>query len=216
MQQVYYIVLRSWQGVLWKVIGWTENPYIAHTYFNHYKSMTSQLLEMRSVKCENIIEMARYIRDDIGTDIQDLLDTRLMTKLSKDEKCYVIYPSKCDDSFNAGILDNSRLVICICDYISKTVMTAVPLTKYMVGDLQDIISEMLYVSYLNTSVRKMLQRGPTAIPLSKLIDVVYFWRCLTAKGACQFAMGKDNSIIVPVEAVYIDVDYPNKYERMIV
>lgn len=215
MQQVFYIVLRSWQDVLWKVIGWTDNSYIAHTYFKHYRSMTTQLLEMRSVKCENTIELLRFIRDDIGTDVQDLLETHLMTKTSKDGKCYVIYPSKYNDSFSAEIMTSSRVVMCICDYISKMVMTTVPLIKYIANDAQ-IIQELLFVSYLNTSVRKMLQHGPATTPVSKLIDVVYFWRCLTAKGARQFQLGDDNNIVVPVEAVYIDADNSNNYERKVV
>lgn len=215
MQQVYYIVLRSWQDVLWKIIGWTENSYIAHTYFKHYKSMTSQMVEMRSVKCENTIELLRFIREDIGTNVQDLLETRLVTKTSKDGKCHVIYPSKYEDSFNAEIMSSPRVVMCICDYLSKMVMTAVPLMKYITNDSQ-IIHEMLFVSYLNTSVRKMVQHGPAATPVSKLVDVVYFWRCLTAKGACQFSLSKDSNIVVPVEAVYIDTDCSNNYERKVV
>ena len=186
MHQVYYIVLRSWQDVLWKVVGWSENPYIAHTYFQHYKSMTTQLLEMRSVECENTIELAQYIRCDIGTDIHDLVDTHLMTKTSKDGKCYVIYPSKYEEAFSDKFMDSSRAAICMCNYLSKLVMTAVPLTKY-ISDDSNVISEVLFASYFNTSVRKMLQRGPVVTPISKMIDVIYFWRCLTAKGACQFA-----------------------------
>lgn len=214
MKQAFYIVLRSWQDVLWKVIGWSENPYVANTYFQHYKRMTTQLLEMRSVKCENTIELIQFIRNDIGTDIQDLVETHLMTKQSKDGKCYVIYPSKYEESFSDDFMNSTKLAICICDYLSKMVMTAVPLTKYIKCD--QVIDEVLFAAYFNTSVRKMLQRGPAATPISKLIDVIYFWRCLTAKGACQFAISEDNNLRVPLEAVYIDVDCSNNYERMVI
>lgn len=214
MRQVFYIVLHSWQDVLWRVVGWSENPYVANTYYQHYKKMTAQLLDMRSAKCENIIELVQFIRNDIGTDIQDLMETHLMTKQSKDGRCYVIYPSKYEESFNDDFMASSRLAICICDYLSKVVMTAVPLMKYIRCDR--VVDEVLFAAYLNTSVRKMLQRGPAVTPVSKLIDVVYFWRCLTAKGAYQFAVSEDNNLRVPVEAVYVDIDCSNNYERLVI
>ena len=202
-RHTFYVILSDWEDVLRQVIAWTENPYVAITYFREYRKLDSDS-EMVTIECDSHFALASILNENYATDVQNVLESQLMTKTSRDERCYVIYASRYKDFFSDHFLQNMKITTQVCDTISHIMLNIAPLMKFLnEPECTDIIN-VTYNVYGYTSIRKMLQEGPKATPIWELIDIVYFWRFVnTVHPNILNGWGKEAQFL-PVEAIFID------------
>lgn len=200
----FYVILTDWEDVLKCVVGWSDNPYVAISYFREYKQM-DDMSEMITIECESTMLLSHILNEEYSTDIHDVLGCHLVTKTSKDGRCYVIYKERYAELFSDEYIREMKVSSQIFSAITHTMLQASPFVPYLITDSKDLISTLLFVAYKYTSIKQMLRTGPRTTPVSELLDMVYFWRYLDRSNSshitCIQGAGVDSS---PADAVFID------------
>jgi hypothetical protein len=200
----FYVILTDWEYVLKGVVGWSDNPYIAISYFREYKQMDEES-EMITIECESTMVLVHILNEEYATDIHDILGCHLVTKTSKDGRCYVIYKERYAELFSDEYTVDIRISSQIFSILTHTMLQASPLVPYLKTDSIDLISTLLFVAYQYTSIKQMLRSGPRATPVSELLDMIYFWRYLDKTNVSHLTSiqgtGADS---YPADAIYID------------
>jgi hypothetical protein len=198
----FYVILTDWEDALKQVVAWVENPYIAISYFREYKKIDRES-EMIIIECDNHVTLSVILRENYATDVDDLLECHLIAKTSKDGRCYVIYKERYNEHFSESFLESSSVAMQICDTISRIMLVSAPLIKFLNEPYITNEMNLTFGVYSYTSIRKMMQDGTKAIPLSKTIDIVYFWRFVNAMGGNCYISNKADKWC-PVDAIFID------------
>lgn len=203
MVKTYYVMLTSWKDVLQRVVAWTDNPFVGISYFKEYKPMDKES-EMVIVTTGSCFELAMQLQDEYAVDMTDFLSYQLRTQTSGNGLCYAIYQDKYSHLFNIDSLMEKQGVLRICDQLSRVMLNTTPLMRYLKADECDVIGITLFTAYTYTSIKRMLRGDILASPISKLIDIVYFWRYVMSVDGGQINRRIDGTATTPVEAVFID------------
>ena len=201
--RTFYTIIKSKVDCSWKIIGWTENPYIAISYFREYKQMDKDA-QMFIVECGTILELFKTIQMDY-----DILGARLMTRTSKDDRCYVIYKEQYNVLFSDNYIHGDDARFNICDAISRVFLGPVTLLKYLSTDngseLIDLLYAVLFSAYVHTSSKRLAKLPSDSLIGMIDIDVVYFWRFVNAVSAIHGDMiSLSECMYRPYDSVFID------------
>lgn len=151
-----YVILKSWNDSLYKLEAWSRNYFIASNYYNNFlKTDPDSILE--EIEVRGISELSIKLKMEYDSDISDVINTLLKSKLSRDDKLYVIYKSEYSDYFEYTTLDNETKTI-IARLISHISLEISQMLKYVFKDLK----VLMYLMYMN-----MLSKPE--------LDMVYVW-----------------------------------------
>lgn len=210
--RTFYTIIKSRTMYIgWRIIGWTENPYVAISYFREYQQMDRQAL-MFSLRCNSVLQLFEEIEKDYDIDLESFLDTHLLTKTSKDERCYVIYQEKYSGLFHDSYIKNHTNTLAgVCDTISKVLLGLSMIMKYLSNDtdpeLSDFLYSVIFNAYLHISNKRMQKITEMGGRLSVDIDLVYFWRfvnTITTIYGSLINTEQDKQPYQPYYAVFID------------
>lgn len=206
--RTFYVVITSWRDVLWKVVGWTDNPYIAISYFKEYHLM-DKISRMVIIECGSVLELSKIVRDNYDTDTSDFLEAHLITRTSRDDRCYVIYKEKYSEMFSDDYLAKSEgNLLRVCDVLCKVMMSVCPLIKYI--DVQnqpntaEFILGLIFEVYNHTSNKRLFKNNALKNQIANDIDIVYFWRFLNMSSQQNRIVDNGGIIYEPYDAVFIN------------
>ena len=206
--RTFYTIIKSKVDCSWKIIGWTENPYIAISYFREDKQMDKDA-QMFIIECGTILELYKTVQMDYDISMEDFLEARLMTRTSKDDRCYVIYKEQYNALFSDNYIHGDDARFNICDAISRVFLGPVTLLKYISTDngseLTDLLYAVLFSAYVHTSSKRMSKLPNDSSIGTVDIDVVYFWRFVNAVSAMHGDMiSLSECMYRPYDSVFID------------
>lgn len=205
----FYVIITSWNDVLERVASWTDNPYVAISYFKEYKEMDKNS-KMVIVKASSALELSKILMDDgYVADVSDLLDSHLLTKTSKDGRCYAIYRERFSALFSDDYMDHTARSASTCYLISAIMMGVNPILKYISlenPNTLDLITNLIVHAYAHTSIKRLMSNNRSVnSQVSDFIDVVYFWKFLNSSSSYQLSSYlEDLSVSQPIDAVFID------------
>lgn len=206
--RTFFVVITSWRDVLWKVVGWTDNPYVAISFFKEYRNM-DKMSSMIIVECGSVVELFKVIREDYATDTAEFLDAHLITRTSKDERCYVIYKEKYSELFSDDYLVRSEgNLLRVCDALTKIMMALCPLIKYIdvksSPGIAELILGVIFQVYSHTSNKRLFRNSDLMKQIVNDIDIVYFWRFLNMSSQQNRIAESGGVVYEPYDAVFID------------
>ena len=203
MRKFYVILtLGDYDEISQTVVAWTENPYIAISYFKEYRSMDEDAT-MVIYGCESHLELMRVLTEEYHIEMIDVLNLHLMTMTSKNERCYVIYKEEFSELFSDKFIKKHSEFI--CDNICRTMLSTIPLMKFINPQYNEVISNLLFIVYTYTSIKKMLRTG-VKVDLTESIDIVYFWKYMMDTHPNQLVTA-DSGMLNPTAVVFIDSEY---------
>lgn len=151
-----YVILKSWNDSLYKLEAWSRNYFIASNYYNNFlKTDSDSILE--EIEVRSISELSIKLKMEYDSDISDILNTLLKSKLSRDDKLYVIYKSEYSDYFEYETLDDETKIN-ITRLLSHISLEMSQMTKYIFKDLK-VLMYLMYMNVLNKNE----------------LDMVYVW-----------------------------------------
>ena len=201
----FYVVLSTsfdYDREVTDVVAWTENPYVAISYFKEYQEVDSDA-NMITISCNTHLELIQIFNEEYNTDMEVGLNTHLTTITSKNERCYVIYKERYHSLFTSDFIHNHTSFI--CDYICRIMISTAPLIRYINPEYNDVISNLLFIVYTYTSIKKMIRHG-LSTDLENTVDLVYFWKLVTYNNPNQLVTS-DSEILNPTAVVFIDSGY---------
>jgi len=209
----FYIILTStldydkldYDKEVSEVVAWTENPYIAISYFKEYREIDSDA-NMVIYGCNSHMELINLLKEIYNTEMEDILNSHLASTTSKNERCYVTYKEKYSELFTNKFIQKHKEFI--CDYICRIMLSATPLMKYVNPEYNEVISNLLFIIYTYTSIKKMIRHGLT-VDLEKTIDLVYFWKFVMYSNPNQMITA-NSEMLNPTAVVFIDSGVYNR------
>lgn len=202
--RTFYTIIKTKVDSSWKMVGWTENPYIAISYFREYKQMDKSA-QMFTMECDTVMELYRGVKLEYGISVEDFISSRFTTKTSRDDRCYVIYKERYAELFRDDFVSKNSIPN-ICNVVSAVFIGLVPLLKYITvesePDTNDLLGTVVFNAFVHTSNKQAISRMNGIITD---IDVVYFWKFTNAMTARYGDMITADSILLrPYDAVFID------------
>lgn len=137
--RTFYVIATSWEDVLSEVVGWSENYYIASTYYKYYIDTESEFL---SYSCENLLVFSRILLENHNLPMDRITDLNLLGQSAQDGKVYMIY-----QSIYQGLFQPQAIVMITNSIgVNRAYLSMAPLTKYLLDEKETVI-ETIFVAY---------------------------------------------------------------------
>lgn len=167
MIRKFYVITVTYEDVLDRVVGWTENQFIAKLYYANMSEVVGKDPQIIEYKTESVIELSQELFKNHSLMVEDFVDMQLITKTSKDNKLCMITISKYND-----ITNNDVLIKAVVESpLMKLFLLGAPLTKY-IKFMSDEIMMVLFTAHKYMVKATMSQND---ITITDMIDPVYFW-----------------------------------------
>lgn len=151
-----YVVLKSWNDILYKLEAWSRNYFIASNYYNNFLKSDPDAM-FKEIEVRSISELSIKLKIEYDSDISDILSTLLKSKLSRNDNIYVIYKSEVSEYFEYRTLDN-ELKTNVTKLLSHISLEMSQLMKYVFEDMK-VLLYLIYANVLNVTE----------------LDMVYIW-----------------------------------------
>lgn len=187
-----YVIVTNWNDVLYKLDGWSRNMYLARTYYNKRKKQFPGVeSEFITYDCNNSLELAKKLKMEFDSSIDDILDNELNLISSRDSRLCMIYKSKYKDLLN---VDDSRIKT-LFSTVSETFLASAPLVRYLdegrIGF--DLLGLLFLASYYNMTTM-----------VGDFVDIVYLWYFILRTRYTNCIIDSTDSI--PLDSVFIRVE----------
>ena len=136
----FYVILSPWDEFSYRLIGWTENDYIANVYYDELSK--DEDLIIVSYECENILTLSHILKEEYGIDVEDTANSKLVTRVSSDNKLYVVFRHDYLNWFNTDNIRNTAFQ----RNFSKIFLSSAPLVKYINGG-DDLLLNTVFLAY---------------------------------------------------------------------
>ena len=191
-----YVILASWNDVLYRLEAWSKNYYLASIYFRQFKRKHPDAIFKiyKGYGSCQIMQLAHQLKMECDTKVEDFIESELKLTASRDDKLCAIYKARYLDSFTAKSSDiDSGIYDEVTSIMSSIFLSSAPLVKFLYLD-NDLL-ELLFITYSYTS------------KLSKAVelDMVYMWFFLLKINRTSFISDFHRNII-PIDTVFIRVD----------
>ena len=191
-----YVILASWDDVLYRLEAWSKNYYLASVYYRQFeKKHPDALFKVYSGTGRmQMLKLASELKREYDTKVDDIIDLELKLTASKDNNLCVIYKSKYTNSFTTKSTDISvEIYREFSNVLAKTFLSPAILTKYIYD--KNKLFELLFRSYSYV----------TSVQDSVELDMVYLWFFFLKMSPVNFIIDFHRDII-PIDSVFIRVD----------
>lgn len=175
-----YIIIDSWNDVLYRVVAWSRNYYLTTKYFEEYNKNHS-MSKMVGIEADTIRELSLILKKEYDTSIPDLLDNEIKMFTSKDNKISALALIKHSNWFdlNSNHYDaNSIFKDWLLDLIPNIILSIVPLIKYIDTGYPDDLLQTVFVAYQYRYIPNIDDK----------IDLVYFMYFILKIGSTNKVM----------------------------
>ena len=191
-----YVIITSWDDVLYKLEAWSKNYYLASVYYRQFKKKhPDAMLKIYSSSGNmKMMQLARDLKRDYDTTVEDIIDLELKLAASKDNNLCVIYKAKYHNSFVTESIDiDPGIYKDFTNVLTRTFLSPAILTKYI--HTSPNLFELLFRSYNYASSDQNLVD----------IDMVYLWFFFLKVSQINFITDFHRDV-VPIDSVFVRVD----------
>lgn len=195
-----YIILTSWDEVLYRVEAWSSNYYFIKMYYNQYIETHPEaiIVEYEMHDGFRVTALIRKIGLDYGAcALENFATSELKLCTSLDGKLNAIYKSMYDCSFKTkSYYLDTWVYDDISSIISGVFMSTAPLIKFIYLDID--LLELLFKAYSYTS----------KVSKTTELDMVYVWYLILRMPTSRFM--RYNLILdhrqdlIPVHSVFMN------------
>lgn len=159
-----YVILDSWDDVLYKLEAWSKNYYLAKTYYHQFKENHPDAL-LYTCECKSVTEFSMLMKNEVDASVDLIVNSNLRITTSGDNKLSVIYKDMYTELFSAELM-SKPIKHDIMSILGGFALSTVPLVVYLTGETTNtFITEILF---------KLYQYSKVTNPLAHL-DMVYLW-----------------------------------------
>ena len=160
----FYVILASWNDVLYKLEAWSKNYYLAKTYYTIFKEKHSDSMFL-SYQCKTVAEFSVIMKKEVDASVDKIVESNLRITTSRDNKLSVIYKDMYTEMFNVDLM-NKSVKNDLLSIIGGNALSTAPLTVYLKDEyMNTITTEILFKLYQYSKVSKSLV----------YLDIVYLW-----------------------------------------
>ena len=191
-----YVIVASWDDVLYKLEAWSKNYYLASVYYRQFKKKHPEAMFIIYSNSGNMkmMQLSRDLKRDYDASVEDIIDSELKLAASKDNNLCVIYKSKYHDSF---VTDSSsidpELYREFTSILARIFLSPATLIKYI--DSSNVTFELLFRAY------NYIKTDQNLVDL----DMVYLWFFFLKVSQVNFIVDFHRNM-VPLDSVFIRVD----------
>ena len=184
----FYVVISPWDELLYRVIGWTENEYIANVFYDGlFKD--GEEVNLVSYECENLLILSHILKEEYNIEVEDTVNTKLISKTSNDDKLFVIFRQEYSELFDISNINH----IIHREGFSRIFLSSAPFVKY-INNIGDDILNVVFLAYRYLTYSKSDAK----------FDMVYLWYFILISNV-DFIMRKTNKIkgLIPDDVVFL-------------
>ena len=184
----FYVILASWDDVLYKLEAWSKNYYLAKMYYQQFNEKYSDAL-FYTYECKSVTEFSVIMKNEVDASVDLIVNSNLRIATSGDDKLSVIYKDMYTEFFNIELMNKSTKHD-ILSMVGGFALSTVPLTVYLVSDTANaFITEILF---------KLYQYSKVSNPSAHL-DMVYLWYSIVNTNGVSII----SSIELPKNLVFV-------------
>lgn len=192
----FYVIVDSWDDVLYKLEAWSKNYYIANMYYTKYKKTHPDALLKVYETDERLktLHLANTLKKEFDTDVDTFIGSELKLISSEDGKLCAIYKDKYKYSFMTSSSDMEQTLFnCIRNSIAEVFLRSAPLVKYIQTPID--LLEILFRAHIYTTNSKRVN-----------IDMIYLWYFILKNSKINILIPQNYGEVIPIDTVFISVN----------